>query len=165
MSYFKKFPFVTEYTLQGKTYAAMDITRRTGIDESMKDNQNAYVEYEILPGETPEMLADRAYDNANLYWVILLFNNIFDIDSDWPLSHEAFERFVDNKYNDRNAIHHYESASTGAYVESDHPTYDLIPVTNYEYEIGENEKKRKIKIPNGKHVSSIVNLHNRLISQ
>lgn len=164
MSYFSRFPFVSNYKIQGQSYTGMDITRRTGVSKDDKENPAIYLDYDIGESETPTILADRLYDDSSLYWVILLFNEIFDIEEDWPLTQVALDQYVTRVYDDPNGIHHYESAATGAWVDEElHPDYDTIPVTNYEHELNLNEAKRKIKLPTPDYVGQIVAEHNRLI--
>lgn len=148
MSYFNHFPFVQDYEIQDRLYTGLNITVRTGFPEEVKQNNQYFMMYNVKNGETPEMLADRVYDDVSLYWAILMMNDIFDVDSQWPLDSLAFQNFIKRKYNnDLYETHHYESAATGNWVESDWPEYDRIPVTNYEYELRVNDDKRKVKIP------------------
>lgn len=164
MSYFKRFPFITDYKIQGKKYTGQDVTRRTAFLSEVKENPNAYQDYEIRDGESPHMIADRAYDNPDYYWIILLFNDRHDEIEDWPLDQLSLDSYIKRKYDDPNGIHHWEAISTGAWVCLQHPEYDRIPITNSEWEMRLNEEKRKIKIPLPAYVLSIVNEHNRLIN-
>lgn len=164
MSYFKRFPVLVGYKLQGKLYDVTDLTRRTKIQPSSLANEDVAFKYSIINGETPEMLADRVYDDVNLYWVILLFNHIHDVETQWPLDQASFERFVKRVYDDQlYAIRFYRSASTGLIVDEDHPDYDRIPVTNYEYELEQNDLKRNILIPHPNVAGQIVSEHQRKI--
>lgn len=148
MSYFRHFPFIEDYEIGDRTYLGMNIVIRTGFtDNDMNDSKN-YLEYTVKDGETPEILADRLYDNSDYYWIITMFNNIFDISAQWPLTGIALKDFIDRTYGqDQFNIHHYISAATGAIVDSDHPHYDRIPITNREFEIDVNDQKRNIKVP------------------
>lgn len=89
-----------------------DISFRFSLIKEVLDNTSAYYEYVIRDGETPEILADRVYDNPESYWMILYANNIYDPQYDWPLNDDAFEKFIINKYGSISAakaqIHHYE---------------------------------------------------------
>jgi hypothetical protein len=165
MSYFTKFPIINGYDIQGQLFQMMDITRRTGFTSDVKNNESYYITHKIQDGESPIILADRLYDDSDLYWIIMLFNDIHDIQNDWPLDSVSLNRFIDRIYIDRNAIHHYEAISTNLVVDSDWPLYDRLPVTNYEYEDQINESKRIIKIPVPEAISQIVRDHNRLIQQ
>lgn len=165
MSFFKRFPFVLDYQIQGVPVTGIDMTRRTKISDSNKNDPSLYIWYDVVNGETPEMIADRVYDDASLYWVILLFNEIFDIDDQWPLSDYDLNNYINRTYEDPYEVHHYESAATGAIVDYNHVAYDRIKVTNKEYEIRLNDEKRRVKIPAPEFVPSIVSAHNELIEK
>lgn len=166
MSYFNKFPYLIDYQIQGKTHTGIDITRRTDIVDGIKNNQNAYIEYNVQDGETPEMLADRIYDEPGLYWVILMFNDIFNVHTQWPLGYLTLMSYIDRAYGeDKFSVHHYIAASTGAIVDADYPDYDRIPITNQEHEIAINDSKRSIKVPDPDIVPEVVQQHNRKIRQ
>lgn len=165
MSYFKKFPVISGYELDGKTFNVMDITRRTGFSVSTKNNPTLYIEHVIEDGESPIILADRMYDNSTLYWVIMLFNNIYDIESDWPLDQISFDRYINRIYNDPYEIKYYKSMSTDLVVDSDWDEYDRISIRHIDYELEINDKKRYIKIPVPDAVDALVKEHDRLIQQ
>lgn len=89
-----------------------DISFRFSIIKDVLNNTSAYYEYVVREDETPEILADRVYDDPEAYWIILYANNIYDTQYDWPLSSDAFEKFIISKYgsisNAKSQIHHYE---------------------------------------------------------
>jgi len=166
MSYFKRFPMIVGYNLQGKTFDTMDITRRTGLSNEYIQNEQLSFEYQIQDRETPEILADRIYDDVSMFWTIMFFNNMFDVDTDWPMDSPTFERFVERQYGTaKYDIHHYESASTGLIVDSDYNEWDRIPITNYEYEMRLNDSKRTIRIPFPEVANSMANQHNKKIRE
>jgi len=164
MSYFKKFPFINRYKIQNKTFTAQDITRRTALLNESRNNPNAYTEYLIKDGESAHIISDRIYDTVDLYWVILMFNNIFDESSQWPLDHLSLDTYIKRMYENPNGLHHYVSAMTGSVVCRDHPEYDKVPITNYEHELNINEEKRRVKIPIPSVARQIVSEHNRLVA-
>lgn len=166
MSYFKKFPFVDGYIIGNYNVTGIDITRRTGFTDEIKNDPKAYIDYTIKEGETPEMLADRIYDDPGLAWIILMFNTIHNVYQQWPMDSPTFYKFLDEKYGKRpNNIHHYESISSGAYVDSDHPEYDRKPVTNYEYEEKINEGKKRIRILHPELTTQAVQSHDEMIEK
>ena len=86
-------------------------------------------------------------------WVILALNNVIHPINDWILTDEELREFIENKYGkDMDEAHHYEKDGilyTPSRIKNDPER--LIPngakkVTNYEYEVGRNESKRRIKI-------------------
>ncbi len=166
MSIFKRNPIISGYTFGDLKYDMMDITRRTAIVQSLKDDATAYIDYTIQEDESPEMLADRMYDDMSMYWIILMFNDIHDVRTEWPLSYSVFEDFINTKYPaSRNAIHHYESIAYGTVVDIDWHDYDRESITNWEYEYRRNEELRNIKLPDESIISFIVEEHNRLIKE
>ena len=165
MAYFNRFPVVTGYEIIGRTFDAMDITRRTGFLQGIQNNEALYIEHEVQEGESPIVLADRMYDDSNLYWIIMMFNNVHDISADWPLDNVSLNRYIERKYDNPYDIHHYESISSGVIVSSSWPDYDRVSITNTEYEININDNKRKIKVPVPEAVTQLVQEHNRLIQQ
>jgi hypothetical protein len=165
MAYFTKFPVVKDYEINGKVFDLMDITRRTGFSENIKNNPAFYIEHYIQDGETPIVLADRMYDDADLYWIIMIFNDIYDIDNDWPMDQVSLNEMVNRVYTDPYEVRHFESIETGAVVDDTWPIYDKAVITHFGYEIEKNDAKRKIKIPTPEAVTELVREHNRLISK
>lgn len=161
--YFEKFPFVTR-TYNGTSINGMNITRRTGILDSIKNDSKYYMTYHIQDGETPEILSERLYDTVEYSWTILMMNDIFDVFEEWPMSYNDLMDYIDAKYTNINEVHHYESVSTGLIVDSDHLSYDIIPVTNLEYEVDRNDKLRDIKLLTPDYISTLINQHNELVS-
>lgn len=166
MSYFKPFPLVLYPTSEDSSVLEwqVNITRRTGVPQKYKRDQRYYYEHVVREGETPEILADKLYDNINYAWVILQFNDIVDLYKEWPMNSEELRQYANAKYENPYEIKHYVSISRkGLIVEEDHPLYDRRPVTYMEYEEEENDKKRNIKLPTQEIVSEIVKSHSKLM--
>jgi hypothetical protein len=110
--YFQNFPY-TYYSLDNTTTIQVitDITNRAVISNEVKTNLGLYDEYDIKDGETPELVADRFYNNPELHWIILHYNDIIDPRFDWPLDTNNLNRYVSGKYTNINAIHHYEDVN------------------------------------------------------
>lgn len=153
--YFKNFP-LTYYSLEdgSNVKVVTNITLRAVINEEVKNNYSLYDEYDVLDGETPEILADKFYRNSNFHWVILHVNDILDPRYDWPLTVSQLNVYVASKYENPEAVHHYEDAE-GHWVNSDYPSATAI--SNYEYEDSLNEAKRRIKVLKPDYVNRIVN--------
>lgn len=165
MSYFRGFPYVLDYRVQGRRHEAQDITRRVAFKQKDKENADVYLIYHIKDGESAHGIADRIYDDEQLYWIILMFNDIINPISQWPMSTRTLEDYINRKYKNPDSLHHYESIKTGARVDHTHPQHDRRGVTNREYEYEKNESKRKIKIPLPNYVSDLVNQKRQLIKQ
>lgn len=110
--YFQNFPY-TYYSLDNvKTVQLVtDITNRAVISDEVKTNLSLYDEYDIKDGETPELVADRFYNNPELHWIVLQYNEIIDPRFDWPLSTNDLNNYVAGKYVSVNGVHHYEDSS------------------------------------------------------
>jgi hypothetical protein len=145
--YFEKFPtFMYDFEITpGKervTYAITDITRNIRFRRDVLANITVYDTYDVVSGETPEILAERFYGDPNLHWVVMLANQRYDYRNDWLMDTTALEKYIVEKYDDPYGIHHYES--NNLIVSYDYP--NAQPVTNWEYEDTINESKRTIKV-------------------
>jgi len=91
--------------------------------------------YTIKDGETPEILAEQAYNDPELYWIITYANGIIDPQYDWPLDTRSFDKFIVGKYgslaNAKTTIHHYEMV-----IEREESLSGTT--TQYRYEINYN---------------------------
>ena len=137
-----------------------NLLRRVALNTKVKTNSYLYDTYDIKEGETPESIADSLYDDPELHWVIMLVNDITDRYHQWPMRYSQFLQYVNDKYDDVNAVHHYEiSASSGdttkkievynnsALYSGDTDFYaNATAVTNLEYEESQQEARRKIKL-------------------
>jgi hypothetical protein len=97
--YFENFPTLY-YTLDNNRTGQLvqDIFRRIVLSAEVKNNNVLYELYDIEDGDTPEILADRFYDDPSLYWIILLTNEIFDPRFGWPMDWYRLNRFIERKY-------------------------------------------------------------------
>ena len=57
-----------------------------------------YYEHTIKEDETPEILAEKFYDDPEAHWLILMTNNITDPQYDWPLNSRSFDNYIISKY-------------------------------------------------------------------
>ena len=162
--YFNNFPTIPyDSKGTGEFKDVKNLLRRVGIRAKVKSNTMLYDTYDVKNGETPESIAFKLYDDAELHWIVMLVNNITDRFHDWPLSEAQFLNFVNEKYSNPNAIHHYEieqeSGDTSIKIDigtsnSDYPLATAI--TNYEYEQEEQDNKRKIRLLDPSFIDSFV---------
>lgn len=161
--YFSKFNKL-QYTLDnGKSYQIVtDILTRVAFRDNIVNNTALYDEYDVQDGQTPEILAAQYYGNSTYHWIILLTNQIIDPVLDWPMSQMQLADYCSSKYTNIYGIHHYEDAD-GIVVNSDTPF--ATPVSNYDYESTENEKKRRIKLIKKAIIAEVVSEFSKLIKQ
>lgn len=126
-------------------------------------------EYSIKNSPRPELLSYQLYGSTEYYWVLLMVNEIYDPYYDWVMSDQAVFEYTQQKYAnvggpDVVAYHQSQDGEKFWNVVEDpmHPNhwYDkkdvlkrylqfsgpLVPITNLEHELAENERRRVIKI-------------------
>jgi len=146
--YFKDFDKIFyDFNINGesKLEVITDITRNVRFRKEILANITIYDEYDIMDGETPEIIAEKVYGNPNYHWIIMLVNERYDYLTEFPLPIYQLEKFIKDKYGDANvyATHHYINEN-GFVVDSSYS--GAISVSNYEYEDRINESKRRIKL-------------------
>ena len=107
--YFTNFPLIPYDSVgDGNFEVVTNLLKRVAVRSKVKTNVMVYDTYDIKEGETPESIADKLYDDSKLHWIILLFNDITDRYHQWPMNNNQFLAYMDDKYADQNALHHYE---------------------------------------------------------
>ena len=147
------------------------------ISSKVKDNVTLLETYDVSDGEKPEDVAYKMYGNTELFWVVCMINNIENPYYDWALSSIQFENYMKDKYDNVDAVHHYEKIqSSGPQIGAGPEDYSHMiecnstdagagPVTNFEYERRLQDKKRQIKLLSPKYVGLFVDEFKRLIKQ
>lgn len=164
--YFESFPNIF-YSFKDSndvvhTKIITDISLNVRARKILIEATTLYDLYDILDGETPELVSTKFYGVPTYHWIILLLNERYNVVTDWPMSTNVFNIYVADKYgNSIDEIHHYENAQ--GYVVSS-TTYQAIPVTNRDYETQVNESKRRIKVVSPSTLTQIVTQFNRLVS-
>ena len=146
--YFENFPVII--------YKNKDVTnllRRIAIRSKVKTNTLFFDTYDVKEGETPERIAEKLYGDPQLHWVIMIVNNIVDRYHGWPMFGNQFLDYVNEKYSNPSATHHYEIAQSSGDTSvkinigtdnTDYPTATAI--TNFEFEQTDQDNKRKIRL-------------------
>jgi hypothetical protein len=145
--YFQNFP-LRAYDINGDSVSVtllVDILERVKIRDQIKNQAQLFLDYSIQEGETPEIIAGKLYNDPELYWGVLLGNNIINPYGEWPLDSVTLFEACTDKYGAGNEfkIHHYIDA-IGLIVLSSAP--GATSVSNYQYEDQLNETKRSIKL-------------------
>ena len=171
--YFDTFP-VIPYDAKGNL-EYKDVTnllRRVGLRAKVKSNTLLYDTYDVKEGETPEIIAHKLYGDAELHWVILLVNDITDRYHQWPMSGGQFLDYINDKYSNPDAIHHYETTQTSGdtkvkvevFNEVDDDAYTgLTPITNREFEEKRQDTLRAIRLLDPAYVGQFVDEFENLI--
>jgi len=171
--YFSEFPTIPyDAEGNGKFKDVKNLLRRVGVRAKVKTNTMLYDTYDVKNGETPESIAFKLYDDAELHWVIMLINDITDRFHDWPLSEAQFLQFINDKYDDVNAIHHYEISQQSGdtkkkiNIGTDNTDYPAATaITNYEHEQEVQDNKRKIRLLDPSFIGKFVEEYKSLIKE
>lgn len=145
--YFKEFPqflYDFKYGNETKTSIVRDITRNVRVKKEVLSKIVLFDEYDIIDGETPEIIAEKIYGNPEYHWIIMLANEKYHYVCDFPLDEYSLDRHIQHIYGEtRYDTRHYID-DRGFVVNSDYP--GAVGVSNDEYERSLNEMKRRIKI-------------------
>jgi len=178
MSYFNKFPLIT-YDIKGDKIRKLlpDILRRVKLRATIKSGGILFDKYDVKEGEKPEDVAYKWFGDAELHWVILMTNNVTDRYYDWPMNQAQFAEYLDDKYSNPDAIHHYEVTQDSGRTTSQGPsdyshkvevnsdTDNAVSVSFREYEEREQDKKRQIQLLDKSLLGDFITEFDRLIAE
>lgn len=182
-SFFPKTPY--DISKGGSSKDVVNIMLRFITKLQLQDRTAVFYNYTIQDGDRPDIIAAKYYGDAKYDWIVMLTNNIFNVDYDWPLSSIDFESFIRSKYGSfaasQQQVHHYEKIiredttnTLGEYVKEKTIQVDLETYTNtlpslrksvsaYDYEVDLNESKRNIRILDSKYLSRVVEEAERVL--
>jgi hypothetical protein len=156
-----------------------NLLRRVAVRAKIKTNTLLFDTYNVKEGETPEIIADKLYDDTTLHWVVLLMNDITDRYHQWPMNFSQFNQFIADKYDDVDGTHHYELAQSSgdtttkievynnsALYSGDDDFYSSATViTNREYEEAQQEIKRQIRLLDPRYINDFVEEYINLMNE
>ena len=164
--YFGSFPLIVYDSVgDGNFKIVTNLLKRVAMKSKVKANTLIFDTYDVKEGETPEMIANKLYDDPELHWVILYINNITDRYHQWPMNFVQFNSFLNEKYSNPNGIHHYEISQTSGDtsikidIGTDTTGYseaDLTTVTNREFEEERQDTLRSIRLLDFAYVDQFV---------
>ena len=174
--FFSQFPKILyDINGDGTNKVLPDIFRRIKIRSKLKDNYALLDKYDVENGESPETVAYKVYGSTDYWYVVCLMNNVVNRQHDWPLSYQAFEEYVNDKYDNPGAVHHYEKLQSSGHTVSEGPSDfdhyvevnaddpDGQSVSNYEYEQRLQDQKRQIQILNPSYLPAFLEEFRKLI--
>jgi len=171
--YFENFPLIPYDSVgNGNFKLVTNLLKRVAVRSKVKINASYYDTYDVKEGETPEMIADKLYDDPELHWVILLLNDITDRYHQWPKNQNQFLAYVNDKYSNIDSTHHYEisqvSGDTTIKIDigtdnTDYPAASIV--TNFEHEEDLQDKKRKIRLLDPSYVEDFVAEFEKLMGE
>ena len=192
MGYFRELPeldyqsFLSDSNSSSKYLRVKNLFRRTKIRDDLQNVFTLFNKYEIKEGARPDTVAEEFYGSAELDWVVIITAGIINVRNDWPLSNKELYDYSLEVYGDSlNDVHHWETKEIkdlngklilpkGKVVDSDFtiPNPDVYNatinpvayVTNYDYEVINNNKKRSIYILKREYLQQFLNdMRNEMI--
>ena len=192
MGYFRELPeldyqsFLSDSNSSSKYLRVKNLFRRTKIRDDLQNVFTLFNKYEIKEGARPDTVAEEFYGSAELDWVVIITAGIINVRNDWPLSSKELYDYSLEVYGDSlNDVHHWETKEIkdlngklilpkGKVVDSDFtiPNPDVYNatinpvayVTNYDYEVINNDKKRSIYILKREYLQQFLNdMRNEMI--
>jgi hypothetical protein len=101
--YFKEFPkfFYDFKNPDGSTNTQLvkDITRNVRFRKELLEGITLYDEYDVIDGETPEIIAEKVYGNPKYHWVIMLLNQKWDYINDWVKDETTLVKCIQCTFN------------------------------------------------------------------
>lgn len=98
MLYFDTLPKIITPDQNGQAIVLTNLMVRAKLLEDFENNPMLFYQYSIQDGDTPEIIADKYYDDSYRYWLVLYSNKILDPLWDWPLDNLTFLSYIDKKY-------------------------------------------------------------------
>ena len=159
----------------GNPKIVTDLMVRVKVREKVINEMSLYDKYDVPSGERPEDTAFKHFGSAELHWVVLMTNNITDAYYDWPMSEQNFETFLQDKYTNPDAIHHYETTQSSGKTKANGPDdYSYLvevnsdaagaqSISNREYEQRLQDEKRQINLLNPSYLNTFIEEFNKLV--
>ena len=171
--YFANFPLIPYDSVgNGELKLVTNLMKRVALRTKVRTNILLFDTYDVKEGETPEMLADKLYDDSNLHWIIMYVNNITDRYHQWPLSTPQFLAFINDKYSNPDGTHHYEITQTSGDttvaidIGSDNTSHaSATLITNREYEEERQDTLRRIRLLDPEYIDQFVEEFENLMGQ
>lgn len=184
MSYFRELPdlqyqsFLSDRKTSSDYLLVKNLFRRVKLRDDLQNVFTIFNKYQIPDGSRPELVAEEIYGSVQYDWVVLVTAGITNVRDQWPLSDRQIYDYAEEIYGENlNAVHHYETTEVkdkqdrlilpaGKVVDADFtiPNPDnsletLNPVngvTNYEYEVDKNNKKRSIYVLKPRYLQQVL---------
>jgi hypothetical protein len=96
MSYLSNYPSI-QYVLKNKEYSLKDIFRRVAFSSKDLNNPKIFSDYYVVDGETFEQISQNVYGEVDLFWILILANNIIS-NLELPRTEQEIQTTIDTKY-------------------------------------------------------------------
>ena len=174
------FDYIPNFEYVDRTKTGQDISdytvvknlfKRGALREDIFGDLTFFTKYKIVGDQRPDNVADDVYGDPNFDWVVMLSNNVMNLETDWPWSQQAFDKYLLAKYGSFEKIYETKEFETNKITDSQGLTIvpeglvvpqdysvtffdpglqqmvtksSTFPVSNCEYESRINDAKRNI---------------------
>lgn len=164
---------------------AKNFFRRYQVNPDIFSYAVFFIKYAIVDGDRLDTLAEKFYEDPFMDWVIVLTNNMINPLFELPLSENDLRKYIEKNYdNPYQEIHHYETVEVknssgvvvlkqglivdetfynspfkywnGSYIDEIPGNQICYPVTVFDYEVTENEKKREIYLLKPEYIQTFI---------
>jgi hypothetical protein len=151
MKYFESFP-KTIYNFNSASTSVNFVTNillKNSFLQNLLKNTSVYYQYTIKDSDSAQIIADKYYGDSNRYWIVLLFNQMFDPYFDFPMNSDSFDRYIVSNYGSiqtaKQTLKQIEKTVTKSSTTSDgfttiqsSNTYVITGNTSYSYDFTNN---------------------------
>lgn len=116
MTYFSELPRIFyDFNINGVNEMRIlrDISANIRFKKDALQDITLFDEYDIVDGDTPDIISEKAYGSPQYNWVVMLLNDRFDYLNDFPLDSGQLDEHVTATYGvgKKNDIHHYKNSA------------------------------------------------------
>ena len=89
-----------------------NLFKRGALEQDILQDLSLHTKYKIQGDDRPDNVAFDYYESSELDWLVLTCNNIVNIQTEWPMLQNDYDRFLLDKYEtyeNLNSTHHYET--------------------------------------------------------
>ena len=89
-----------------------NLFKRGALEQDILEDLALHTKYKIQGDDRPDNVAFDYYESSELDWLVLTCNNIVNLQNEWPMLQNDFDRFLLDKYEtyeNLNSTHHYET--------------------------------------------------------
>lgn len=170
----------------------VNILSAFSIKRTSKKNMISHL-YQVSDGEIVESVSEELYKSPLYYWILLLENNIINPYQDWCQPPNTIQQFTEKKYKygikkkllngtevakpssiGLYGIHHYFNETTQSICDDTDEIYyrenpsevpvNITTITNFDYEMSQNDMNRKINIVESKDLQTFVESFSTMLS-
>lgn len=76
-----------------------DITANVRLRKKILESISLFDKYDIQDTDTPDNLAYNIYGSSQLHWALMIANEKYDFQTDWPMTSNTLQKYISEKYN------------------------------------------------------------------